>query len=141
MFVGPRTFIAANGVFPDINYFIQPDDAVKCLTTFIIQGKFCLLHGHRQSGKTTIIQAIARHLQEISDRVGVNGFPTGLEVYIISLNVGIDVENGVDSFWGSLCRKMFPLVKSQSHHPPFNHFFAGDLNHNLSFSSLMKYLS
>ena len=92
-----------HGVFPDINYFIEPEDAVKCLTTFnIIEGKFCLLHGHRQSGKTTIIQAIARHLREISDRVNINGFPTGLEVYIISFNAGIDVENGVDSFWGSL---------------------------------------
>ena len=97
MFVGPRSFTAANGVFPDINYFIEPEDAVKCLTTFIIEGKFCLLYRHRQSGKTTIIQAMARHLREISDRVDIKGFPSGLEIYPISFNSGIDVENGVET--------------------------------------------
>lgn len=104
MFVGPRSFAAANGVFPDINYFIPPD--FKNLTTFILQGKFSLLYGHRQSGKTTMIQALAQHLREISNTVEVPGFPRGLEVYIISFNAGINVENGTGGFWASLCLKM-----------------------------------
>jgi len=106
MFVGIRTFTSANGVFPETNYFLEPDDVVNCLTELIIEGKFCLLHGHRQSGKTTIIHALVQHLQTISNTVSVKGFPIGLEVYTISFNAGLDVVNGVDRFWGSLCRKM-----------------------------------
>lgn len=64
-----------------------------------------LLHGHRQSGKTTIIHAIAQHFREISERVVTKGFPPGLEVYAIYIyfNAGIDVENRVDIAVARFC--------------------------------------
>ena len=126
--VGPRTFTAANGVFPDVNYFVEPKEAVELLTNFIVEGKFCLLHGHRQSGKTTVIQATERHLQKISSSINIRGFTPGLEVYIISFNAGIDVENGVSSFWESLCLKM------QARYPNRFHF---DQNQNQKVTAAM----
>lgn len=57
------------------------------------------------------------------------GFQPGLEVYIIPFDVGIDVENGVDSFWRSLCRKMqtgypsrFPLGEEPASYMFQKHF-------------------
>jgi len=52
-------FTAANGAHPDINFYIEPINAIQKLSTYLIQGKFCLVYGHHQNGKTTAIYATA----------------------------------------------------------------------------------
>ncbi|CAG8551653.1 4589_t:CDS:2, partial [Paraglomus brasilianum] len=64
---------AANGAHPDINFYIEPINAIQKLSTYLIQGKFCLIK--------------------------VRGFGCGLQIYVISFNGGIQLECGVDEFW------------------------------------------
>ncbi|CAB4386606.1 unnamed protein product [Rhizophagus irregularis] len=63
-----RTFAPSNRVHDDINYFIEPKEAVERLGNFLRDGKFCLLCGHRQSGKTTTAYAIEEWLLTNCDK-------------------------------------------------------------------------
>jgi energy-coupling factor transporter ATP-binding protein EcfA2 len=69
------------------------------LGKFLLKGKFCLLYGHRQSGKSTTAYAIKGWLEENSDK----------EIYIISFSSGIVTGEGLSTFWHSVCSKMASL--------------------------------
>ncbi|CAG8595524.1 1377_t:CDS:2 [Ambispora gerdemannii] len=109
----PRTFTAANGAYPDINFYAEPINVIQKLSTYLIQGKFCLVYGHRQSGKTAAVYATARWLACHSTQIEIGGFGRGLQIYVISFNGGIQLERGVDEFWLTICRKLKALDKDR----------------------------
>ncbi|CAG8569935.1 2532_t:CDS:2 [Ambispora gerdemannii] len=62
--VWPRTFAPSNRTYQDINYYIEPKIVTESLVKFLLDGKFCLLYGHRQSGKSTTAYAIKKWLED-----------------------------------------------------------------------------
>ncbi|PKY54549.1 hypothetical protein RhiirA4_448052 [Rhizophagus irregularis] len=101
--VGHRTFAPSNRVHDDINYFIQPKEAIERLGNFLRDGKFCLLCGHRQSGKTTTAYAIEEWLLTNCDK----------DVYVMNLNNGIVINDGPEKFWQSICCQLESLDKNR----------------------------
>ncbi|CAG8607068.1 5482_t:CDS:2 [Paraglomus occultum] len=63
------------------------------------------MHGHRQSGKSTVIYAVQRYLHTLTVDMAGSRLTTP-DAYIISFNAGIDIDNGVDAFWMSICKKL-----------------------------------
>ncbi|CAB4463174.1 uncharacterized protein OCT59_015317 [Rhizophagus irregularis] len=98
-----RTFAPSNRVHDDINYFIEPKEAVERLGNFLRDGKFCLLCGHRQSGKTTTAYAIEEWLLTNCDK----------DVYVMNLNNGIVINDGPEKFWWSICCQLESLDKNR----------------------------
>jgi len=87
-----------------VHYYIEPPLA-KTLSERLLESKFCLVYGHRQSGKSTVIYAAERYLQK--QQLEIPGFGlTTPDVYVVSFNAGIDVDNGIDAFWKSVCKKL-----------------------------------
>uniref|UniRef100_U9U2S5 Uncharacterized protein n=1 Tax=Rhizophagus irregularis (strain DAOM 181602 / DAOM 197198 / MUCL 43194) TaxID=747089 RepID=U9U2S5_RHIID len=101
--VGHRTFAPSNRVQDDINYFIQPKEAVERLGNFLRDGKFCLLCGHRQSGKTTTAYAIEEWLLTNCEK----------DVYAMNLNNGIVINDGPEKFWWSMCCQLESLDENR----------------------------
>jgi hypothetical protein len=97
-----RSFAFYNRVHRDINYYIEPKILTEKLRKFLLEGKFCLLYGHRQSGKSTTAYAIKDWLEENSDK----------EIYIITFP-GIVTDKGLDIFWHSVCSRMVSLDASR----------------------------
>ncbi|KAF9356720.1 hypothetical protein BGX34_009785 [Mortierella sp. NVP85] len=92
-----RIFSSANEAYPGVHYYIEPLLA-GTLSKYLIQGEFCLVYGHRQSGKSTAIHAARRHLHGLE--IEISGFGlTTLDVYVISFNSGILIDRGMDAFW------------------------------------------
>ncbi|PKC02836.1 hypothetical protein RhiirA5_402222 [Rhizophagus irregularis] len=102
-YTGHRTFAPSNRVHDDINYFIEPKEAVERLGNFLRDGKFCLLCGHRQSGKTTTAYAIEEWLLTNCDK----------DVYVMNLNNGIVINDGPEKFWWSICCQLESLDKNR----------------------------
>ncbi|CAG8553528.1 11134_t:CDS:1, partial [Paraglomus occultum] len=63
------------------------------------------MHGHRQSGKSTVIYAARRYLHTLTVDMAAFGLTTP-DAYIISFDAGIDIDNGVDAYWKSVCEKL-----------------------------------
>src|SRR5688572_26232098 len=78
---------------------------MRQLGNSILDGKFCLVYGHCQSGKTTAIRATAQWLASQSAQIEIPGFVRGIQVYVISFNAGIDTTSKRE-FWISLCNKL-----------------------------------
>ena len=70
--IGPRTFSVVNRVYPDTNV------AVDTLGTALMGRKFCLICGHRQSGKSTTAFAVQRWLHSRSEMRGFDIFYNGI---------------------------------------------------------------
>jgi predicted AAA+ superfamily ATPase len=87
----------------DLHYYIEPKETIESLGKYLRSGKFCLLYGHRQSGKTTIIYAIEKWL--------VNNFDK--EVYIMDFSSGIIIDGGLETFWKSVCKKLRSLDRNR----------------------------
>ncbi|CAG8470603.1 2919_t:CDS:2 [Paraglomus brasilianum] len=99
-----RIFSPANEAYPEVNFYVEPP-LVKKLSYLLLQGELCLMHGHRQSGKSTVIYAVQRYLHTLTvDMAGFGRTTPG--TYIISFDAGIDIDNGVDAFWMSICKKL-----------------------------------
>jgi hypothetical protein len=98
-----RSFAFYNRVHRDINYYIEPKILTEKLKKFLLEGKFCLLYGHHQSGKSTTAYAIKDWLEENSDK----------EIYITTFSNGIVIDEGLDIFWHSVCSKMASLDASR----------------------------
>ena len=124
------SFEAANAAIPDYHFYIEPKMA-ETLGEYLLGGKFCLVYGHRQSGKTTTILATSRWLQARSASFQIPSFAcTGFEDYIISFSTGIKFSNGVDVFWKSICSKLriqnqdrFSFTDSSASASTFQNFF------------------
>ncbi|KAF9993199.1 hypothetical protein BGZ65_011322 [Modicella reniformis] len=99
-----RTFSPANETYPGLHYYIEPLLA-KVLSKRLLESKFCLVYGHRQSGKSTAMFAALRYLQK--QRLEISGFGLATpDVYVVSFKSGIDVDHGIDAFWRSVCQKL-----------------------------------
>src|ERR1043165_5231645 len=101
--VEPRTFAPSNRVHEDINYYIEPKETIEKLGSKLRDGKFCLLYGHRQSGKSTIAYAIEEWLVNNHDK----------EVFIMCFDHGIVINGGLEKFWKSVCFKLSSLDKNR----------------------------
>jgi hypothetical protein len=89
-------------VHKDINYYIKPKE-VERLGNFLRVGKFCLLYGHWQSGKTTTAYAIKQWLMTNPDK----------EVYVMNFNNGIVINDGLEKYWRSICYQLKSLNKNR----------------------------
>ncbi|CAG8617115.1 4616_t:CDS:2, partial [Paraglomus occultum] len=108
-----KTFATANAASPDINFYIHPTDIVECMAKSLLERKFVLLFGHRQSGKTTIAHSTVSYLQNISQNIQVPGYEqTGFEVYYISFQSGIEF-GSTPRFWWSLCATLMAKDNSR----------------------------
>ncbi|RUS24083.1 hypothetical protein BC938DRAFT_474152 [Jimgerdemannia flammicorona] len=76
------------------NFFIEPK-ILEVFGSYLLQRKFCLLFGHRQSGKTTICQALMRWFQQHPEKF------TEL--------AGVSADRGPKVFWEAVCRKFLYL--------------------------------
>lgn len=68
---------------------------IEKLGNFLLDGKFSLLYGHRQSGKSTTAFAVKEWLENEHDK----------EAYVITFSSGIVVDEGLHEFWHSVCAK------------------------------------
>ena len=67
-FVNPeRHFASANEAYPDFNFYVEPEAEVKKVAELLLERKFTLLFGHRQSGKSTTCHAILRLVMQFYD--------------------------------------------------------------------------
>ncbi|CAI2189037.1 12057_t:CDS:2, partial [Funneliformis geosporum] len=84
------------------NFYITPENTVKDLGQRLIDGHYIFIEGLRQSGKTTSIIATANYVQRKSND---NEFPVpNLEIYVVTFSVGLDINNGKNAFWKSVCK-------------------------------------
>ncbi|CAG8635326.1 8917_t:CDS:2, partial [Paraglomus occultum] len=90
-----RTFAPANGAYPESHFYIENTDAIEKLGTFLFERKFCLVCGHRQSGKSTIAFALKRWLYSCS-------WASDFAICYISFNSGVVFDEGVEKFWWSM---------------------------------------
>ncbi|CAG8795023.1 10895_t:CDS:2, partial [Dentiscutata erythropus] len=91
--------------YPDQNFYIEPDN-VKKLANTLLSGDFCLLYGHRQSGKSTTAHTTYHYLRN-KYNVDIKGYGcVHPEVYLISLNSAVEFNSGINSFWLSICSKL-----------------------------------
>ena len=101
-----KSFATANSASPLFNFFIYPTDIVAGLAQALLGRKFCLLFGHRQSGKTTAAFTMIDYLNTISTIHQIPGYGrAGFEIYYVSLYSGIDFKNR-SRFWESFCRAL-----------------------------------
>ncbi|CAG8727864.1 5655_t:CDS:2, partial [Funneliformis mosseae] len=69
-----RFFAFANEAYPDSNFFIEPEVEVEKVAQFLLQRKFTLLFGHRQSDKSTTCHAILRWFRDHPEKIREAGF-------------------------------------------------------------------
>ncbi|CAG8664055.1 1694_t:CDS:2, partial [Paraglomus brasilianum] len=130
-----RHFASANEAYPDFNFYVEPEAEVKKVAELLLECKFTLLFGHRQSGKSTTCHAILRWFYTHLEQIREAGFdPQELEIYFVTFNANILVGSRRDMFWKSICKK-FKLVDNarfnfdnsqQSSGNTFMRFFAKD---------------
>lgn len=101
LLTGPRSFSSANGVSPDRNFYIDPTVEVDRLGNAILNRKFCLICGHRQSGKSTIALSLVRWLHSHPHMQCVDTF------YVTFSN--IQQEQGAEKFWWSVMKEFHSL--------------------------------
>ena len=99
-----KTFATANAVSPSFNYYIDPKDIVERLAEALLERRFCLLFGHRQSGKTTAAISTLAYLRSYTYQLDGYDKP-GIETYYMTLQNGIDFTSR-SSFWWSFCRTL-----------------------------------
>ncbi|CAB5389937.1 unnamed protein product [Rhizophagus irregularis] len=98
-----RCFCSSSRLDPENNFYIRPKELVENLSSRIVEGKFCLFHGHRQSGKMTTAW-------ELKCWIETNSKYT---VYYLNFNSGIVTNEGLSEFW------WFILFKLKSIMPAF----------------------
>ncbi|RUS15640.1 hypothetical protein BC937DRAFT_92194, partial [Endogone sp. FLAS-F59071] len=96
-----RKFAAGAEAYPGFNFYIEPNILEK-FGEYLLQRQFCLLIGHRQSGKTTICQALWRWFNE-QELAGGNR--DDFDVYVVTFDANITAENGPEAFWKSVCKR------------------------------------
>ena len=116
-----KTFATANAVSPSFNYYIDLKDIVEPLVEVLLECRFCLLFGHRQSGKTTATMPTLAYLRSYTYQLDGYDKP-GIEISYMTLQNAIDFTRR-SSFWRSFCRTLranypqrFQYDNSQPHH-------------------------
>ncbi|PKY39993.1 hypothetical protein RhiirA4_453286 [Rhizophagus irregularis] len=87
-----RCFCSSDRLDPENNFYIRPKELVENLGSHIIEGKFCLFHGHRQSGKMTTAWEL-KHWIETNSKY---------TVCYLNFNSGIVINEGLSEFWWSI---------------------------------------
>jgi AAA domain len=100
---------------------------IEKLVNFLLDGKFSLLYGHRQSGKSTTAYAVKEWLENEHDK----------EVYIITFSSGIVVDEGLNEFWHSVCAKIQSLNANRFKYNVFDKFARASASSN-TFESLFS---
>jgi hypothetical protein len=73
---------------------------------FLLQRKFTLLFGHRQSGKSTTCHAILRWFRNHPEKIRKAGFdPQELEIRMVTFDATVNTEKP-SKFWESVCKKL-----------------------------------
>lgn len=98
---------------------------IEKLSKFLLDGKFSLLYGHRQSGKSTTAYAVKERLEDEYNK----------EVYIVTFSSGIVVDKGLNEFWRSVCAKMQSLNADRFKYNVFDEFAQASSN---TFESLFS---
>ncbi|KAF9372619.1 ATP-dependent RNA helicase [Mortierella sp. AD011] len=132
-----RGFASANAIYPDSHFYVQPD-ILDVVGNSLARGKYILICGHRQSGKSTTCQALLRWFIEHKELLQQadedlldpeNGLYYGYEIYILTIDGSVVVDEGESVFWETICRNLnlinptrFPLREEEI---PDNFTFQG----------------
>ncbi|GES81921.1 P-loop containing nucleoside triphosphate hydrolase protein [Rhizophagus clarus] len=101
-----RFFASVNEAYPDFNFFIEPEVEVEKVVQLLLQRKFTLLLGHRQSGKSTTCHAILRWFRNHPEKIREAGFdPQELDIRIVTFDATVNTEEPT-VFWESICKKL-----------------------------------
>ncbi|KAF9083501.1 hypothetical protein BGX27_004115, partial [Mortierella sp. AM989] len=109
-----REFAPANAAYPDSNFYVKPD-VLEVAGNSLASGKYTLICGHRQSGKSTTCQALLRWFIEHKELLPPankeefdpdKGLYYGCEIYILTLDGSVVVGEGKSEFWETICRKL-----------------------------------
>ncbi|EXX63978.1 hypothetical protein RirG_147140 [Rhizophagus irregularis DAOM 197198w] len=95
-----RCFCSSSRLDPENNFYIKPKELVENLGSRIVEGKFCLFHGHRQSGKTTTAWELKRWIETNSKYT----------VCYLNFNSGIVTNEGLSEFWQSILFKLKSIM-------------------------------
>lgn len=85
------------------------------MAQWLLDRKFTLLFGHRQSGKTTTCIAILQWFQENLEYIKESGFGP-LEIQMVTFDATIKTEKGPSMFWKSLCQKFRTVDENRFHY-------------------------
>ncbi|GBC15279.2 P-loop containing nucleoside triphosphate hydrolase protein [Rhizophagus irregularis DAOM 181602=DAOM 197198] len=97
-----RCFCPANRLDPENNFYVKPKELVENLGNCIVEGKFCLFYGHRQSGKTTTAWELKRWIETNSKYT----------VCYLNFNSGIVTNKGLSEFWRFVCFKVKSVMSA-----------------------------
>lgn len=112
-----------NSAYPCSHFYIDPS-ILHIVGRSIIMGSYTLVHGHRQSGKTTCCQALMRWFEDhpeefpeinptmLSD-VDQQETYHGYEIYLVTFDTTIIVNDGLATFWKSVCSNLRVIDKSR----------------------------
>ncbi|KAF8961900.1 hypothetical protein BGZ46_001279, partial [Entomortierella lignicola] len=97
--------------YPDRNFYIDPKD-VSVIGTYLLQRQFCLLLGHRQSGKTTSSQALLRWFQANPSmfKCVAGEDQKDFSIYMITFDSTVKLD---DNFWTTVCEQFMALDKNR----------------------------
>ncbi|KAF9175972.1 ATP-dependent RNA helicase, partial [Mortierella sp. AD011] len=123
-----REFAPANAVYPDSNFYVE-SDILDIVGKSLACGKYTLICGHRQSGKSATCQALLRWFIEHGELLPSaneelldpkNGLYYGYEIYILTPDSSVVVDEGKSKFWGTICDNLntidptgFPLREGE----------------------------
>ena len=94
--------------YPDTHFYIDPKETAEALAGRLMKARFCLLTGHRQSGKSTICHAVQRFLDDNQDKFQTpDGYnpDDGFEQYLVTFDISIATRKGSQEFWRTLCAR------------------------------------
>jgi hypothetical protein len=66
-----KYFNTAGPCSPELHYMLPPGPRLPEARRLIEQGQYFVIHAPRQSGKTTVLHALARDLSAVGDRVAL----------------------------------------------------------------------
>ncbi|RUS12588.1 hypothetical protein BC937DRAFT_87464, partial [Endogone sp. FLAS-F59071] len=104
-----RNFAAGAEAYPGFNFYIESNILEKFGE--YLHRQFCLLIGHRQSGKTTICQALLRWFDEHPEKFTEfsGGNRDDFDIFVATFDGSITVDQGPKVFWESICRNIRSL--------------------------------
>ncbi|RUS31408.1 hypothetical protein BC938DRAFT_477883 [Jimgerdemannia flammicorona] len=102
-----RKFAVGSEAYPMFNFFIEPK-ILGVFGSYLLQRQFCLLFGHRQSGKTTICQALIRWFQQHPEKFTelTGGNLDDFNIYVATFDSAVNADQGSEAFWRSVCKNL-----------------------------------
>ncbi|KAF9346288.1 hypothetical protein BGX26_002233 [Mortierella sp. AD094] len=99
-----RCFAVGYEAYPTHSFFIDPD--VEAFGEYLLQRKFCLFLGHRQSGKTTTSHALLRWLKEHPEKFTelTGRDQDNFAIYFVTFDSTVKTDKGSGEFWRTVCK-------------------------------------